>query len=181
MTERPKETTITIFNPQTKLSVGDVFKEWPLHITLVPPFTLGKTDLDQVRSAVIKSTQNLNPIEFKLGQMRAGSIPLEIGEFAIFGDQTEIDKTGGVPVTLVNDITGELKLLHNSLIAGLQEAGCNLPYLEYAQDNYNPHTSHKSNETVGEPFLMKRLASGAKIPEVGKKVLDLITLFGPNQ
>jgi hypothetical protein len=97
-----------------------VVDRWPLHLTVVPPFEIPENHrrLSQVTSLLGAIGRELGPIKLQYGNIRPGSIPLEIGNEALYGPDNDIQ------VVEIIDPSGKLKELHKQLVVSLGHIGC---------------------------------------------------------
>lgn len=158
----PESQPIMIFHDFESNNSNVKLTEWPLHFTLTPFFTLDNVPQAEALSFIKEISQSVRSIE------------IEPGEMAMYGPNNDI------PVTRINDISGELMQLHQTLIRGLGEIGCQFVDLSYSLDNYSPHISHKSSHPVPTSLYSVDSISVAirlpKIAEANKVILENITL-----
>lgn len=150
---------------------GTRFERWPLHMTVVPPFSLNKGVVESdVLNIMADAGRTIGPIQLQYGQLSSGIIPLEIGNFVMFGpENTE-------PAVEVLDPSGKLGELHNALLKELGRT-CLFTGLnpEWSGDNYHPHSTTKSGSVLDRGFICTSLTLHKK-DERGKLIVDTVDL-----
>jgi 2'-5' RNA ligase len=125
--------------PLVPLAAGDEFTvaDWPLHVTLVEPFSTELTAADV--------TAVLAPVAGRASVIRAGA-----GAESMFGRRRD------VPVTLVRD-GGELTALREQALAALGAVGIDLGR---SRLEFRPHVTHKHHGRLrfGERVVLECLA-----------------------
>jgi len=151
-----------IFHDFESKPVGAKLTEWPLHFTLTPFFTLESVPQEEALAVIAAIGQSVGPID------------IEPGELSMYGPNNDI------PVTRINDKSGELMHLHQSLVRGLGEVGCKFADLTYALYNYSPHISHKTSHPVPmSTYSVSSISVATKLPKTGeanKVILENIPL-----
>lgn len=110
---------------------------WPLHITLVPPFS-------DARQRVLLRELN------GFAQRR---LPLEtkLGEWVLFGPQND------VPAALVEPAR-DLRTLHTDLMACATVAGGTMVDTDYIGYKYNAHISNRDGLELPETYVIDSFA-----------------------
>jgi 2'-5' RNA ligase len=128
-----------IVAPVEPMQQGDVFSEWPLHITVAPWFSgVNERKITQI----VESTAERN-------------LPLAVtfGEVALFGAKIDI------PVQRINDESGKISGLHTKLINPLHRQGAIFDDYRYLGYKYQPHvTLREGHDLPVEPFCIDSLA-----------------------
>lgn len=122
----------------------DPLEDWPLHCTLTPFFGYkfaGQSELCKKISAIVGAFE---PIRVKSGE------------------QVYVGPLNDQLATEVVDPSGELKRLHNDLIAGLGAFGCRFLNLSRALSNFYPHISHDAEAVVPSEFTLDVVTVGKK-------------------
>ena len=119
-------------------------KDWPLHLTLTPPFTLSGVKEYRAADLIASVVEDIEPFK------------IEIGDEDAYGPNNER------VVTKLNDNEGILKKLHTSLIERLGAIGCKFSDLTYALENYSAHISHQAKKELPEHLLTIESVSFAK-------------------
>ncbi len=133
---------VVVVIPLRPLRVGARFavRDWPLHVTVVPPFTTGSMPADVAR--VIAETA-------------AGVPPLQVraGRSAMFGRRHD------VPVTLIED-DGRLSGLHVALVDALRPLASSPGDRAFQQGPFRPHVTVKGERhaTEGEALILAQVA-----------------------
>ena len=102
--------------------------EWPLHVTLLPNFTLRKS-LEELESKIEEVALNTPSFE------------IEPQDRAVFGPNQD------VPVMLIKP-SDDLIGLHNNLIKVLDEVVATYDTPQYIADGYRPHATIQENGQV---------------------------------
>ncbi len=125
--------------PLVPLAAGDEFTvaDWPLHVTLVEPFSTELTEAELARV--------LEPLASDASVIRAAA-----GAAELFGRRRD------VPVTLVRD-GGELAALRERAVAALGGVGVELGR---SRLEFRPHVTHKRHGRLrfGDSVVLECLA-----------------------
>lgn len=110
--------------------------EWPLHVTIAPPFSIDSFSEDLVRD---------------LAALFAATKPFKVTVEAEdwFGPKRDL------PVNLVSD--GGLQPLHEGLVAVLERHGATFKNPNYIKGRYRPHVTHQRGR---KPAAGERVAVG---------------------
>lgn len=111
------------------VSVGIPTAEWPLHVTLAPYFMCHNGNYLDVVASIEVIARDTQPIVAKWANV------------ALYGPNDD------TPVTELDDISGELQLLHERLIFAIGAVGCEFIDQTYILNNYSPHVTHRSRNT----------------------------------
>ena len=153
---------VVVVIPLEPLRAGTRFAvhEWPLHVTVVPPFST-HASVDDVARVIAETSSAVAPFE------------VTAGEGAMFGRRHDI------PVTLVED-DARLTDLHDALVGALAPlASMGGRTLQQAQ--YRPHVTSKGDRhaITGEVLMLAQLALVDMAPRSspgGREVLATIEL-----
>lgn len=131
--------------PLVPLAVGDEFTvaHWPLHVTLVEPFSTTRSDTDI--AGVLDGVAGIGG--------PASAIHAVAGEESLFGRRRD------VPVTLVQD-GGELGALRSRALEALSAAGVEVR----ARLDFRPHVTRKHHG---------RVRRGDRIELAGVALIDM--------
>lgn len=144
--------------PLVPLATGAEFTvaEWPLHVTLVEPFS---TELPEPDVAAV-----IGRIAEQAAAVRASG-----GDDAAFGRRRD------VPVTLVRD-AGELAALRSRALDALREAGVDV---DHVREEYRPHVSHKQARRIrwGERVELGTIALIDMRPSTGSHHRSVIAAW----
>ncbi len=133
------------------------FTVWPLHITIVPWFTVSeKTKLDEVLSKVAA---------------RHEAFLVSAGRKEVFGKKDKL------AVNLIND-SGELHRLHWEVFHSLEKNGFLVHQKTHLGEKYKPHVTHQgkkhlkeNEELVIDRFSLVRQVRQKKTGRMIKKVV----------
>jgi len=153
----------------TPIPGGTRVDAWPLHMTLISPFTLNGSSQEAVALEAIKRAgQETGPLQLLNGGIIApGAVPLVPSERDFFGESNEVE------VIRIDDPSDQLVTLHKNVLVALGRLGCGFIGLNplWSGDNYHPHATTKSGVTLNHPFFMTTLSlnkkSGKKKTVVG--------------
>jgi hypothetical protein len=128
--------------------------DWPLHVTIVPPFETGLT-AEQVAALI----------------PRVPPIPVTGGGHERFGAR------GTVPVTVLHDAP-PLTALHLALVDALEEAGIVLRDQGHLRDGYRPHATDQRTGRLhpGEHALLTEVSVVARAPHGLRRVAARVRL-----
>lgn len=147
-------------------------EQWPLHMTVIPPFRMpNQTHEASVLERIRQSGRQLGVIKLGFGAIRSGAIPIEIGNRAMFGEKNDL------PVVEILDPSGKLAELHLALLEDLGRIGCEYINLnpEWVGANYSPHATMKSGRELNRPFFCTTLTLHKKRQDE-KTIVDTIDL-----
>lgn len=134
------ERTVVAFFPD-KIAVGEQFKNWPLHLTLIPPTTL---EPESISSDLTPHAGTWEPI------------PASVGKIKLFGTEDDLveghliepeDSIRRLHISILETLGG-LSVIHN----GVEE---------WLGDQYTPHITCKSWQrdiAIDETFIIDRVA-----------------------
>lgn len=163
MMETEKCTSMIVHDLERNLPSTE-FDKWPLHITIVFYFNYENTIQNKVVDLVAEIAGKIGPIE---------AIP---GKIEMYGANKD------VIVTEISDNENKLILLHNLLISGLSDIGCQFQDSAYVLDNYLPHVSNQGELTCpAEKFIINDISIVSKINgdnENNKMIFKNISLNG---
>ncbi|MFC5929103.1 hypothetical protein D6T64_14460 [Cryobacterium melibiosiphilum] len=149
--------------PLEPLAVGDSFAvaEWPLHITVLPPFLTERT-VDDV-AVLIAEVAGTQP------ELRARA-----GSAALFGRKHDI------PVTLVVE-NPELTLLHRRLVEAVRPLAARPDEPAFTGPGFRAHITVKGPSRVskGDELILTQLAlvdMAARADAAGRAVLATLPL-----
>jgi 2'-5' RNA ligase len=148
------------------LPAGTQDSEWPAHVTVVPFFTVDIAKEAEAVGVIREIASTAQPI------------PVRPGKVSSYGLSEDI------PVTELDDYTNRLHDLHNRLVQGLGSAGCQFMDLNYALDNYSPHTTHTNRiEVPTKEFTLASLSVVKKLPKsfAANKLIMHVFELGENQ
>ena len=127
---------VVVVIPLEPLHAGTRFavREWPLHVTVVPPFSTHAT-VDDVARTIAETTADVRQFEVRAGRS------------AMFGRRHDI------PVTLVED---EVRLtdLHDHLAAALRQLSVPSSDRAFQPGPYRPHVTVKGERHVAEGAVL---------------------------
>src|SRR5690554_5768470 len=155
-------TRLVVVLPLSPLQVGDLFAvhEWPLHVTVLPPFTTDVTGTELGR--VISTATREQPA---LHVVAAGD--------ELFGRQHDI------PVTVLAQ-NEQLTALHHKLRAAVRPFAAQPDEPAFTGEGFRPHVTVKSHGRVheGDAFTLSQLAVVDMAPRAsaGRTVLAIIDL-----
>ena len=138
------------------LDEGSEFREWPLHITLVPWFEEAKQP--QLSDGLETVAGYIRPFEAKLGAR------------ALFGAQQD------VPVWTIEE-NRSLQSLHNHTLTVVYDANGQLDY-SYVGYHYKPHITVRQNENI-DP--VQHISQMALVDDLGnglRRVTEVFELYG---
>jgi hypothetical protein len=141
-------------------------------MTVITPFAIPlDVNVDTILERIAHSGRELGTIKLGYGAIRAGAIPIEIGNEAMFGDAKDI------PVVELLDPSNKLHVLHAALLADLADTGCEYISLnpQWSGVNFSPHATMKSGEKLAKPFFCTTLALLGKT-ETDKRVISTVDL-----
>lgn len=133
--------------------VGDRFNNWPLHITVLPPF----------------KAENVNQtIEFFQPVINSTNyIFTQLGDYAIFGKDLVVRKVVPNP---------ELNSLHNKLLDVAIQSGIDVTG-RYIGKHYTPHITRKSGRDYdGNELTISKVAVVENIGQGYKKIVQDLEL-----
>lgn len=151
---------------------NSIVERWPLHLTVIPPFQIpSEISENVILEQIAQNGQNLGKIKLNYGLIQSGSIPIEVGHKALFGENNDI------PVVEILDPSNKLHELHCALLKSLGEIGCRFLNLnpEWTGVNYSPHTTMKSGKELKHPFFCNNLTLCKKDKGV-KTIIDTVDL-----
>lgn len=130
MDDTPRVTSVAVTFVEP---VEDGFRfrsgEWPLHVTIAPPFSVDSFSEDLVRD-----------LEAFCATTEPFGATVEGGE--LFGPRRDL------PVNLVS--RGRLAPLHEGLVAVLERHGATFKNPDYIKGRYRPHVTHQHGRKVAE-------------------------------
>jgi 2'-5' RNA ligase len=157
---------VVVVIPLEPLHAGARFavKEWPLHVTVVPPFNT-HASVDDLARAIAETTAGIPPFEVRAG----GS--------AQFGRRHDI------PVTLVEE-DARLTDLHDRLAAALHPFALPSSERAFVPGPYRPHVTVKGERHAAEGALLVlgQIAIVDMAPRSspgGRQVLAIVDLTPP--
>lgn len=150
--------------PLHPLAAGDGFavSAWPLHITVVLPFS---------------TTLEVPALTAALAAASAVSAPLTVavGADAMFGPR------GDQPVSLVHP-SPQLIALHTRMSEAVERAGVHLRNTRFSGAGYRPHVTMKGPARVheGDRLTLRQLAlvDMTKHPETAERVVSAVIDLG---
>lgn len=151
---------------------GEILERWPLHLTVVPPFEIfSELSEDTILEHIAQNGRTLGEIKLGYGTIRSGTIPIEVGNKAMFGESEDI------PVIEILDPSNKLHELHCALLKDLGKIGCKFLNLnpEWTGINYSPHVTMKSGKELDRPFFCTTLTLCKKDKD-GKTIVDTVKL-----
>lgn len=165
--------TMFVSHTIAQLHTEGTLESWPLHMTVVPPFTFEEvTNPIPTVERVIKQTgRSIGPIRLEFGEIRPGAIPVEIGDLAYYGTDEQVEARA-IPVAEIIDLTGKLHELHNQLLHNLGAIGCRFLDLRWSLDKYSPHVN-LNNGVLNRPFFCTSLTLNMWRNDVRRVVSDL--------
>lgn len=140
----------------SQLPIGTRFFKNPPHVTLTPPAYIQTEHMPSVQEFLLKLSE------------QADTIALESMGFMFVGHRST-----PTPATRFEK-TPAIKDLHERLVKGLGDLGCNFVSLEYALENYNPH-SEALLVDEGEILTMNNMTTYTKRPHPNISGLTEIT------
>lgn len=156
----PKEANNLLVCTLEPLAKHAQFAEWPLHVTVVPWFTLP----EQMRPAFINRVTNLTH--------RLSPITITGDEEAWFGERHDIR------VMKVRHM-GALATLHSELLHDIEESGSQV-FSEWLDDEYAPHVTFHDGQSLetGESAELKEMQYIRMDMTTRRKVVEHVFTFG---
>ena len=138
-------------------------RDWPLHVTVVPPFST-RASVDDIARIIAETSSGFPPFEVRAGHS------------AMFGRRHD------VPVTLVEE-DARLGALHQALVAALEPLA-SAGDRAFQSAPYSPHVTAKGDRraTQGEVLTLGQVALVDMAPRSspgGREVLATIDLTPP--
>lgn len=145
-----------------EIPAGTEFKQWPLHITLLPWF-LG--ELSEVQAELATAAEDLKSCHVTIGEKGVKN-SRELGDVEYFGP------SGDVAVRLLKESTN-LGVIHGMLLRSFHK------YIEdktYIGGGYNPHLTIRGNEDPGAEYVVDvdKLYLVRYINVLGGKVVEQV-------
>ncbi|WP_345764676.1 2'-5' RNA ligase family protein [Diaminobutyricibacter sp. McL0608] len=154
---------VVVVIPLEPLHAGTRFavREWPLHVTVVPPFSTHAT-IDDLARAIAETTAGVS------------AFPVTAGRGALFGRRHDI------PVTLVDE-DARLTGLHAALTAALHPLALPSSERSFQPGPYRPHVTVKGERRAaeGEVLRLRQVALVDMAPRSspgGREVLATVEL-----
>lgn len=126
---------------------GNTFEKWPLHVTIVPWFTLDQNPKESVIESLDSITKEHLPI------------PITIGEPVMLGPNKD------EPAYLIESSDSSLENYHRKILQALGELGCKVLDTAYVDENYVPHTSTNVPPPLVRSGLINDVTLMQKLPE----------------
>ena len=128
---------VVVVIPLEPLHAGTRFavREWPLHVTVVPPFSTHAT-IDDLARVIAESTAGVSSFEVRAGRS------------ALFGRRHD------VPVTLVDE-DARLTGLHEALAAALRPLAVPSSERTFQTGPYRPHVTVKGERRAAEGDVLR--------------------------
>ncbi len=128
MSDKPEFVVVSFLE---SLQEGDRFpkQDWPLHVTIAPPFSLGNfsPELDQ-------GLRNLSESQT--------SFAARVGSEALFGPKQD------VPVNLIS--SDSLTELHGRIVSELEQHHASFRNRNHVETGYHPHVTHQQEGRLHE-------------------------------
>ena len=156
---------VVVVVPLSPLDTGDRFRveNWPLHITVVPPFST-EASSDDIAAVIEGVTTEHPPLTARAGDER------------LFG------RDNTIPVNLVDEHP-DLTRLHNELVSALRPLASDPAERAFTAPIFVPHVTVKGDRrtTAGEQLDLRQVAlvdMAARADPRGRSVLATSTLRG---
>jgi 2'-5' RNA ligase len=150
---------VVIVIPLAPLVEGDSFlvAHWPLHITVVPPFS---------------TSANTELLATVITHVTARHPPITV----VAGDERLFGRNHTIPVTLVNDHPG-LTELHRDLVAAVRPLAADPDERLFTATEFSPHVTVKNGRRViaGDVLTLAQVAlvdMAARADPSGRSVLS---------
>ena len=155
-----KSEYLIFHNIEKRVIHRQALARWPLHITIVPPFQIPKSNERELRDLVRDIAFEQPPVH------------VQPGENDRFGPNFDVS------VTKVVDAKGELQALHERFLWDLGSVGCHEIDMTYSGDRYVPHFTWKRGVWTpdeDEPFFVDTLSIAKKTDGI-KTMLETVRL-----
>ena len=157
---------LVVVLPLSPLRVGAGFAvaEWPLHVTVLPPFLTDAAPGD-VADAIRRVALNQGPLT------------------VIAGEDTLFGRRHNIPVSLLLP-QDELTRLHHTLVAAIRPFAAAPDEPAFTGDGFRAHVTHKPPARIhpGQSLILSQIALVDMLPrthEAGRTVLATHDLTAP--
>lgn len=160
------------------IPAGTRIEKWPMHLTVVPPFSIdAPANEDSVLHTIESEGQAVGPIKLRpQGVINPGAFILVPGEVERFGPEEKPEEM--IDAVTIVDPTEKIQLLHSRLLSAIGEVGCHFINLnpEWSGKNYSPHVTMKSGRRLNRPFIITTLSLGRKDSD-GKTIVGTVDMY----
>lgn len=157
--EQKDHTEYLVFHSLEMTELRTALAKWPLHITLLGPTQLsGRDGLTKLREIVSGIA------------MAHSAFYVHPGDRALFGPKENEE------VTKILDLTGNLQLIHNKLLRGIGEIGCQNFDDRWSGLRFTPHVTDKGGKGLGPNLVYVNSLSICAKNRGQRQILETVTL-----